>query len=96
MSSRTKAIKLSLSDAERLRAAARRENVSLSLYVNTAIGRAVEHGLAGRGSALAAGGAMIGPRLDAELIDEAEAEADELGVSFGAYARAALGSYLDG
>lgn len=92
--SSTKAIKLAAVEAERLRGLAVDAEVSVSQLVSDALAEAVANGLGRRTVPLAAGPKVIGPRLDDELIAAAAGEAAECGLSFSAYARAALGAYL--
>lgn len=92
--SRTKAIRLAPAEAHRLADLAAAADISVSALVSDALEDAIGRGLNLRASPLAAGKKVIGPRLDDDLIADAESEAGEYELSFSAYARAALGGYL--
>jgi hypothetical protein len=92
--SQTKAIKLQADDARLLAELALVGGISVSALVSEALAESVAGDLDLQVPPLPAGGTLIGPRLDDLIVAEAADEATAYGLTFSAYARAALGCYI--
>jgi hypothetical protein len=89
-----KSVKLAPTALAELVDAAEAEGLSVSRLVAEALREAVRHSLDDDVEPLSAGDRVLSVSLEEGLIRKAEARAVELGLSFGAYLRHALGGYL--